>query len=260
LNDYAEIRNVTIPDAVHLNARLLCVELARRTQPFGDKASSKLSGEKAITRDLIGRGGSGKVRAGIFASLPSKIVEYEKSENVRLFVTKNGDVYGTDKFHIRPNASLSEMRGFHKTQFANGKMSSAGGKTKDVGRWKFIDKMFVPKQTLEEYTKLVKDKVGISKAGWASCALKLKKIIAGQQTRGIPSWVVRQTKDYNNADVIDITNDLENPRVSMTNKIPWASIVCPPIEVVQAQMVVGQKMKNQMAQILKKRNKVLVEL
>ena len=35
MKDYAEIRAVTIPDAVMLNARLLCVELGRRTQPFG---------------------------------------------------------------------------------------------------------------------------------------------------------------------------------------------------------------------------------
>jgi len=50
MKDYAEIREVTIPDAVMLNARLLCVELARRTQPFGADDKAKLTGEKAITR------------------------------------------------------------------------------------------------------------------------------------------------------------------------------------------------------------------
>ena len=40
MKDYATIREVTIPDAVMLNARLLCVELARRTQPFGENSTA----------------------------------------------------------------------------------------------------------------------------------------------------------------------------------------------------------------------------
>ena len=54
MKDYATIREVTIPDAVMINARLLCVELGRRTQPFGIDDKAKLTGEKAITRDLVG--------------------------------------------------------------------------------------------------------------------------------------------------------------------------------------------------------------
>jgi len=49
MKDYAEIREVTIPDAVMLNARLLCVELARRTQPFGNDDTS---GKTRVKNDI----------------------------------------------------------------------------------------------------------------------------------------------------------------------------------------------------------------
>ena len=140
------------------------------------------------------------------------------------------------------------------------KSAHAANRNKSTGRTKSpTDKYYIsPSSVLDEYTKKIQKRVGFSKAGWASCAMQLKKIISGSQTRGIPKWVTEDMVGY--GEVIDNTNNLENPHVSMTNKIPWASSVCPPIEVVQAQMVVGQKMKNQMAQILKKRNKVIVEL
>jgi len=49
MKDYSEIVEKTIPDAVALSARLLCVELARRTQPFGNKAESGIG---RTTKDI----------------------------------------------------------------------------------------------------------------------------------------------------------------------------------------------------------------
>jgi len=269
MKDYAEIREVTIPDAVMLNARLLCVELARRTQPFGADDKAKLTGEKAITRDLVGGRSSSAVhsrrRAGIFGIIGAAMQEaggyawYKTGENVRLFVGKDGYAYGTEKSYFRPDASMTDMRSFHKKFFVNGKMSSAGSRDKTIGRWKFLDKMFVSEATMNAYKETVLKKVGIAKAGWASCALKLKKVNKGSLIAGFPKWVTRHTGDFDNGRVQDMTADKKNPRVEVTNKTPWASDVIPVSEELRAKSVVATKMKKQMEAILKKRQKGLIE-
>ena len=269
MKDYATIREVTIPDAVMLNARLLCVELARRTQPFGADEKAKLTGEKAITRDLVGGRSSSAVhsqrRIGIFGiigdamNIAGGYAWYKTGENVRLFVGKDGYAYGTEKSYFRPDASMTDMRSFHKKFFVNGKMSSAGSRDRTIGRWKFLDKMFVSESTMNAYKESVLKKVGIAKAGWASCALKLKKVNKGSLTAGFPKWVTRHTGDFDNGRVQDMTSDLKNPRVELTNKTPWASNVIPASEELRAKSVVATKMKKQMEAILKKRQKGLIE-
>lgn len=261
MKDYAEIREVTIPDAVSVSARLLCVELARRTQPFGDDNKARETGEKAITGDLIGR----KRRVGIFGAIGPAMTEadgyswYKTGDNVRLFVGKDGFAYGTEKTMFRPDASGSEMRAFHKKNFVNGKASSAGSYTRNIGRWKFLDKMFVSKETLDDYIKSTIKKVGIAKAGWANCALQLKKINKGKLTADIPPWVIRHTADFKNGKTEDLTSDPKNPRVIMTNTTPWASSVITESEKHTAIGFVTSKMKKQIEYALKKRQKTLIE-
>ena len=269
MEDYATIREVTIPDAVMLNARLLCVELGRRTQPFGADEKAKLTGEKAITRDLVGGRSSSAVhstrRIGIFGIIGGAMDErggfkwYKESENVRLFIGKDGFAYGTEKSFFQPDASLSSMRAWHKKFFVNGKMSSAGSRDRTIGRWKFLDKLFVTEATMNAYKESVLKKVGIAKAGWASCALKLKKVNKGSLTAGFPKWVTRHTGDFDNGRVQDMTANLKNPKVEITNAVPWASTVIPASEQLNALSVVSTKMKNQMNMILKKRQKGLIE-
>jgi hypothetical protein len=259
--DYATIREVTIPDAVSVSARLLCVELARRTQPFGDDNKARETGEKAITGDLIGR----KRRVGIFGAIGPAMTEaggyswYKTGDNVRLFVGKDGFAYGTEKTMFRPDASGSEMRAFHKKNFVNGKASSAGSYTRNIGRWKFLDKMFVSKETLDDYIKSTIKKVGIAKAGWANCALQLKKVNKGKLTADIPPWVIRHTADFKNGKTEDLTADPQNPRVIMTNTTPWASSVITESEKHTAIGFVISKMKKQIEYALKKRQKTLIE-
>lgn len=265
MKDYAQIREVTIPAAVHANARLLCVEFARRTQPFGDKTGGEKVGEKAISRDLLGRGGGskGKNRAGIFAPLTPFMQEHalfnNTSDNIRLFARKDGTVYGTDRAHFMPDASISTMRGIHKSNFVNGRMSAAGGDTRDIGRWKFINRYFVMPDTLKDYIAMQHAKVGIAKSGWAYCATQLKKVVSGSLTRGIPGWVTRHIGDYGNGRVMDNTASTTRPHVVLTNTSKYADRVLPLTEQLMAQSVVAEKMKKQMAMILKKRQPKLQE-
>lgn len=262
LDEYAALREQTIPDAVVASARLLCVELARRTQPFGDSTSVQKTGEKAIIRDLVGRGGGGTVRAGLFASGDFSdgmgYRWYAEGPHVRLFISKDGYAYGTEKSLFKENVSQQEMRGYHKSRFQNGKMSSAGARDKSIGRWKFLDKWFVPQAAINNYIDSQILKVGWAKSAWAACARELRKVTSGSATRGMPSWVTRH--DSPHSDVIDNSRDLSNPRVTLINTTNYISQVLPSSEVNNAKAIVVGKMINQMKSILKKRNKTISEL
>ena len=71
--------------------------------------------------------------------------------------------------------------------------------------------------------------------------------------------MIRHTADFKNGNTQDLTSDIKNPRVVMTNTTPWASNVIPASEQLKALSVVATKMRNQMNRILKKRQKTLTE-
>ena len=256
LEEYSRIREVTIPDSVIFNARVLCVELSRRTQPFGNESAKKV-GEKAIVKDLLGRN---MQRAGIFSQISPAMMNQSQeygTGNVRLFVKKDGTVYGTDKFHFRPDASEDDMRSFHKRFFVNGKFSSAGSRTRDIGRWKFIEKMFVNQGAMDSYLEARYRTVGWAKAGWAACAKELRKVFTGSAVKGIPEFV-RKLDSYN-SDVIDNTNNIKEPSVTLINTTPYIDRILPVTEQLNALSVVKAKMKKQLERILKKRETTLTE-
>ena len=253
---YGAVKQKTLPEVLRIHARLACVELARRTQPFGDKAGGEKVSEKAIARDLMGRGGGikGKNRAGLFAHITPRQILYADSydtADITVFATKNGDIYGVDRAHFLPDAGVSDIRNIHRSNFVNGKMSAAGGDTHNIGRWKFINKYFVPKQNLAGFAKLQYAKVGIAKSGWAWCAKQLKGAVKGSPTRGIPRWVTRHLGDYGLGIVQDLAEDSANPRIVLTNTCKYADKVCPPAQQQEAVLVVVNKMVKQLANMLR---------
>jgi hypothetical protein len=250
---YGEVKQKTLPETLRIHARLLCVELARRTQPFGN---DQKVGEKAIARDLLG----GKKRYGLFAPITGFMAANAKeysSGNIRLFAKKDGTVYGTDKAHFMKDASTSTIRKIHKGAFVNGSMSSAGSRTRDIGRWKFIDKYFVPENTLDEYVKSQQKKTGLAKSGWADCAKKLKSPLKGSATRGIPRWVTRHLKDYGFGRVEDMADDQRNPRITLTNTCRYTDKVCRESERDVAVLIIVNKMIKQLANIMRYERKKL---
>jgi hypothetical protein len=252
MEKYAEIRKKTIPDSIRIHARLLCVELSMRTQPFGKDDRGLNNGEAAITRDLVGKA---MQRAGLFGIVSGNHTKY-KTGNVRLFVF-GGHAYGTDKTFYKPDASIDEMRSFHRRHFVNGKVSSAGSRTIDTGRWKFVEKMYVNKATLDSYLDKVKKKVGIAKSGWASCANQIPKVIAGSMTRGIPPWVTRHQK--NNGSISDNSENPNNPTIVLRNTTPYASDTIPFTQIMIALTDVKVKCMKQLEMILKKQQTALTE-
>jgi len=112
---------------------------------------------------------------------------------------------------------------------------------------------------LSGYIQEIQKRVGLSKAGWAQCASLLRKVNKGNNLTGFPSFV-KDAMGLSKGEIVDNTQTNESfPSVRLTNLVPWVDRICPPSEQLNALSVVGAKMKNQIARILKKREKTLTE-
>lgn len=83
------------------------------------------------------------------------------------------------------------------------------------------------------YARKVKKNVGIAKSGWASCANQIQVDQKQAQTAGIPAWVTRHASSRN-GHIKDNSKDHGNPRVTMTNKVPWTSQNLTPNETMKS--------------------------
>jgi hypothetical protein len=249
IKDYAEIRKVTIPDAVVLNARLLCIELARRTQPFG---TSDESGKARVEKDI------GKIIKK--PDYLSDMVDYIKSDKLKARFKRllSAGRYDIIEEIFKRIGFLNKWKDIQFiTSYANIHKTN---RNKNTGRtYGRADKLYVgDESSLSSYIEEIQKRVGLSKAGWAQCASLLRKVNKGNNLTGFPSFV-KDAMELSKGDIVDNTGNESFPSVKLTNLVPWVDRICPPSEQVAALSVVGTKMKNQMARILKKREKTLTE-
>jgi hypothetical protein len=221
------------PGILRQVGRLVAVNFAHSTQPYGATKAALKIGEAAVHRDLLG----GKKKRGAFIPMSQGLLDnavfYKSTENVRLFVTKGGRVYGTDRQHFKPDMTHQEMSRHHKSlRDSRGRTGTAGGRTRDIGRWKFLDQYVVNKRNLGSYVKKIKARVGFAKSAWATVA----RVLGG--TRGIPSWV---TRNNGPAQVIDRSSHPTVPSIIMRSNVSYASQVLPPAEVNKALRIQEQK-------------------
>jgi len=180
-------------------ARAFVKDCMKMTPPFGGqpvKESWKAQrdiGMAAIKGDLFGgtRGSQGKTkRVGIFEQMPKAwldtvIKDQGDDETTVYWHDKSGKPFGAERQLFRPDATSVPMREHHKRYFRGGRMSSAGTKDRQIGRWKWIDKMIVPPQAATRYLRLMQSRVGTAKSGWVKAA-------QGLGLKGIPKWITRQ--------------------------------------------------------------------
>jgi hypothetical protein len=247
LNEYSEIVEKSIPDCVALNARLLCVELARRTQPFGTKPESGIGRvDKDIKKifktdetldDMVAKVSTEKIRNRL-----QTLVKQKRYDVIKIILENIGFLKKWSELEV-----TNDFKAIHQAH-----RKPKDGRTRNRG-----DKLYIAEGDLPGYIEEVAKRVGIAKSGWARCAEQLPQVIGGKMTRGIPDWVANQTRAT--GEIQNHLGDISNPRVLMTNNVPWVSRLCPPEQETKAGQVVVAKMKKQMALILKKRKKTLTE-
>lgn len=106
----------------------------------------------------------------------NKALSYDQgfSDNVRLWVNKAKEVYGVERALFRPDATIETIYDHHRRYFRKGRMTQAGKFTRDIGRWKFVDRLVIRESTWLKYLEYVWEKMGILAGGWNEAANQLK--------------------------------------------------------------------------------------
>lgn len=199
------------------------------TKRDGLQKPAQRAGQQRIYDDLLGGGSRNKEQrsGGIFSPMARGIIERTIRENgydefPRLWVTMEGTVFGVEKDLLFPHPSESDIRAHHKAYFKNGRFTRAGGATRDIGRWRFIDKFVLPKEDFKAYLKEQYAKVGYLMSGWRVAARKLGL--------NIPDWVANA--DGPSSGEIQITED--RLRIVASNEVSYASTRIPDRRIQKA--------------------------
>lgn len=183
----------------------------------GLSTTAREHGKSTIASDLLGGGSRNKNHrtGGIFSPMPRGILAQAEAVHggtiERLFTRKDGTVFGVERDYFRPDATQSEMRAHHKKYFKGGRFTRAGGATRDIGRWKFIDKLVIPEETFRAYLREQHARVGYLLSGWRVAAKKLGL--------AIPAWIANA--DGPSMALIVVTAD--RLRITATNEVRYAS-------------------------------------
>ena len=199
-----KLTNKSMEEVLQEQAGLFVRDAIKFTPPFGKApitesfTKQRKAGEVAIVRDILGGGAlaweRSNPKAGIFTVLSddqiAKSGKRERSGNRIVHATKAGIVYGVDAEHWKVDAPLSELLSHHENMRskATGRVTSAGARTRDVGRWRFLDKFIIRQSQYAKLSKALFARVGMAKSGWVTAATQLR----GKMR--LPAWITRHAK------------------------------------------------------------------
>jgi hypothetical protein len=220
--------------AVRQFARKACVYLANATQPYSGKGEdgksqnkqAKALGEKAVQVDIS------KVfytpQSGGFArAIKSVVANSKRSEESKSKFNRRLDRYisSGNKTAIKKIAKDFNWQGIiDAVDPALHQAARSGPRRKVSKRRKQLHMVLEGRTAISSYIKTVQKRVGIAKSGWASCAQQISVDQKQSSTAGIPAWVTRHASGSNGS-IVDQSRDKRNPRVRMTNNVPWTSQV-----------------------------------
>ena len=246
MEQFQQVSGKSMAEIVRGHARLCCVELANRTNPFTvgsgsevlDKGTHNLGRDirKVIKEpdDVAARAkrfiSDDKTRARVLALITAG------RWNVVARIFANLKILSSPE-ELQEISGVTEMKSTHKLN-----------RSKSTGRSssprKHINKT---PSGLEGYIGEVSKMIGYTKSGWAECARKIGRL-SGDNARGIPAFAKRQKQG--NFDVEDHSGDKGNPHFIMTNTTPWVSKMIKPSEITAATNIASGKMIKSMERVL----------
>jgi hypothetical protein len=245
----------TPAQVLRAQARLMAVNLAFQTQPFG--GSKAIGGQQESAKSL----GEGTVARDIRKVIKTPADVYDKIEKQaigagRAFyaMIKKGDFDLARNLLVRLRisgllqAQIGSMSGnFHKQAL------------KPIPKRPRMEKRQEPllitdeKAKLKAYVKEVQKKVGIAKGGWAACAMQLggtrgrmETNVPGMQQQAVPAWVKRHAGKRAAGTVVDQADNFMTGRINMINHVPWVSNCLSDQQAQQAIDIQAEKMRRAM--------------
>jgi hypothetical protein len=211
-------------------ARLVAVNLAFQTQPFG--------GSKAITA-----GGDSGLKQG------EGTVERDIRKVIKVPQDLFGEIQAQSDGAARGFVFLMKKRRYQEARelldrlnigtLTSARVGPMDGSLHRKAQRPIPARPRIPRKQppvlitddasqLRSYVKKVQKNVGIAKAGWASCAQQLggtagRMTSATGQQQAVPAWVKRHAGGKGSGTVIDQSEKLLNATVRMINHVPWVS-------------------------------------
>jgi hypothetical protein len=278
IQQYANIVGKDIQVELRRHARLACIELANTTQPFGDE-EGRAKGEKAVEVDISKVFYTPTPYGGFVQQLSEmahKSHAYRASKSKRGFDADRATLRFTDR--VNGYAASGNMKALEKLannfkwQGIEGDFYPQTHQNARTARRRKVPKragnmtLVMKKQSqLDAYIEKVKKKVGMTKAGWAVCAEKMPDTnLKSSQTRGIPQWVTRNKKHRvpaaSSVDASSTYTSTTNPKVRMTNAVPWTSENLSPQQALVAMNIAREKfvkmMNTQIKYVLRQQAKL----
>jgi hypothetical protein len=242
----------TPAQVMRAQARLMAVNLAFQTQPFGgtkavggQQDSAKNQGEGAVARDI---------RKAI--KTPSDIFQTIEKQGIgagRAFVAmmRKGD------FDLARNL-LVRLRVPGLMQAKVGTMSSTAHKQalRPIPKRPRMSTRQEPllitndRIPLRQYVKEIQKRVGIAKGGWAACAMQLGGTrgrmgtnVEGAEQQAVPAWVKRHAGNRATGTVLDQSGNFFTGLIRMINHVPWVSNCLTDAQAQRAIDIQAEKMK-----------------
>lgn len=226
--DFARITGRTLADEIVALARLAAVQLARRTQPFGDGKAAKDTGEKRVAEDI----------SRVFLT-PASAFSFldEKDPNIASAfwrAYRNPDSWATDISgpFISYGITVSDVP---DPQIHRAARTKNGGVHKNYRARQLV----LQEEKLAGYIAQKKKMVGFAKSGWAKAA----DDCGGH--RGILAWASSRHKGSHGSALID--RNPFAPKVLLENHVTYVSDILPDNE---AQKAVADAYENSLKKIL----------
>ena len=218
--------NKSVEEITRAQARLLAVELARQTQPFGDDTSAQQRGQRRVEGDI----------SKVFISQDKLnawgLANYRRAGG-RLFdwftrALEKGNLVDAKTALDRMLGKTLPVVAEVDPQFHQSQRNSRGR----IGR-KPKREVVAKSESVARYIESKKKLVGYGKSGWAQAARDLGG------TRGIPGWV---SKNRGPGYGQDNTRGPDK-NVVLANDVPYASDIITDAQLNAAFRIQGEKME-----------------
>lgn len=205
----------SVGEVMRQEGRLLGIQLARYTQPFGFGNDSRDQGSNAIKRDVLR---AFYVLPDALCQKPTQIQTGEYAGWLRLFANQQGIVFAVEQKNFRIQESNQTLYRHHQElRNNNGIVPANRNMVTKQNRFAAINLWVITESQLASYLPFIQKEVGFAKAGWATAIDSLGG------TRGLPGWVTRH-KGKAPGKAIDQTQ-LETPTLTLVNEINYTSRV-----------------------------------
>jgi hypothetical protein len=240
---YEEVTGKQIGDTMRRGARLLAVNLATSTPPYGKNAAARNLGEKAVQNDIL----------RVYTPATPIQTRYQTKqwsfqEQIEKFITKSPRLKEAILAAVRAadgerlKTIVGNLPTFSKLSFDAGVDRDVIARTRNAyGRvrkgWKGRN-IVMNAVDLATFIQRKQDLVGLSKAAWAACAIDVKANVSDALS-GIPAWVKRHVGNVPHA-VAD-NSDADRPKITLTSKLPWAGKALRPADHKEAIRISREK-------------------